>query len=68
MKIESTLEKIGFSPNEIKVYLTLNKNGSTKAGKIAKIAKIDRSSAYNSLKILQEKGMGIDRIHQEEYF
>src|SRR3989339_596831 len=57
MKIESTLEKIGFSPNEIKVYLTLNKNGSTKAGKIAKIAKIDRSSAYNSLKILQEKGL-----------
>jgi HTH-type transcriptional regulator, sugar sensing transcriptional regulator len=57
MKIESTLEKIGFSPNEIKVYLTLNRNGSTKAGRIAKLAKIDRSSAYNSLKTLQEKGL-----------
>jgi sugar-specific transcriptional regulator TrmB len=57
MKIEATLEKIGFSPNEIKVYLTLNKNGSTKAGKISKLAKIDRSSAYNSLKLLQEKGL-----------
>lgn len=55
-KIQQTLEKIGFSPNEIKVYLTLNKNGSTKAGKIAKLAKIDRSSAYNALKTLQEKG------------
>jgi sugar-specific transcriptional regulator TrmB len=54
---EHVLEKIGFSPNEIKVYLTLNKNGSTKAGKIAKLAHIDRSSAYNSLKSLQEKGM-----------
>tara|TARA_Y100000034_G_scaffold77886_1_gene93646 strand:- start:1236 stop:1949 length:714 start_codon:yes stop_codon:yes gene_type:complete len=57
MEIEKTLEKIGFSPNEIKVYLALNRNGSTKAGKISKLASIDRSSAYNSLKILQEKGM-----------
>jgi len=57
MRIEKTLEKIGFSPNEIKVYLTLNGNGSTKAGRIAKLAKIDRSSAYNSLKLLQEKGL-----------
>jgi len=56
-KIQSTLEKIGFSPNEIKVYLTLIQNGSTKAGKISKLAHIDRSSAYNSLKSLQEKGM-----------
>jgi len=56
-KITRTLEKIGFSPNEIKVYLTLNKNGSTKAGKISKLAHIDRSSAYNSLKSLQEKGI-----------
>lgn len=54
---EKVLEKIGFSPNEIKVYLTLNKHGSTKAGKIAKLAQIDRSSAYNALKLLIEKGM-----------
>ncbi len=56
-KIRATLERIGFSPNEIKVYLTLNENGSLKAGKISKIAKIDRSSAYNALKALQERGM-----------
>lgn len=56
-KIIQTLEKIGFSPNEIKVYLTLNGNGSTKAGKISKLAHIDRSSAYNALKLLIEKGM-----------
>jgi len=35
----------------------LNENGSLKAGKISKIAKIDRSSAYNALKALQERGM-----------
>ena len=57
MQIEKVLEKIGFSPNEIKVYLTLNDHGSTKAGKVAKQAKIDRSSCYNSLKLLTEKGL-----------
>lgn len=57
MEIEKVLEKLGFSPNEIKVYLTLTKQGSTPAGKISKLAKIDRSSAYNALKLLQEKGL-----------
>lgn len=56
-KITKTLEKLGFSPNEIKVYLTLNKHGSTKAGRIAKLASIDRSSGYNALKSLIEKGL-----------
>ena len=51
------LSKVGLSPNEIKDYLTLNQNGSLKAGKISKIAKIDRSSAYNAIKLLQEKGL-----------
>jgi len=57
MDIQKVLENLGFSPNEIKVYLTLNDRGSQKAGKIAKIAKIDRSSCYNALKSLQEKGL-----------
>ncbi len=56
-KTETVLENLGFSPNEIKVYLMLNDHGSSKAGKIAKIAKIDRSSCYNSLKSLTEKGL-----------
>lgn len=57
MKVEEVLENLGFTPNEIKVYLTLNDAGASKAGKIAKLAKIDRSSCYNSLKSLQEKGL-----------
>lgn len=57
MQPERVLEKLGFSPNEIKVYLTLNDHGSTKAGKIAKLAKIDRSNCYNALKSLTEKGL-----------
>ncbi len=56
-KIYSILERIGLSQNEIKVYLILNSHGSMKAGKIAKLAHIDRSSVYNALKSLIEKGM-----------
>ncbi len=51
------LEKIGLSPNETKVYLTLTDNGSLKAGVISKLAKLDRSSVYNALKLLLEKGL-----------
>lgn len=54
--VEKTLEKIGLSANEIKVYLVLNDHGSCKAGRISKLAKMDRSSAYNAIKLLLEKG------------
>jgi HTH-type transcriptional regulator, sugar sensing transcriptional regulator len=57
IQIEKVLERLGFSPNEIKTYLVLNDHGSCKAGKVAKLAKIDRSSCYNSIKSLQEKGL-----------
>lgn len=57
MDVKKVLENLGFSPNEIKVYLTLNDHGSSKAGRVAKQAKIDRSSCYNALKSLQEKGL-----------
>lgn len=57
VEVEKTLEKLGFSPNEVKVYLILNDHGSTKAGRIAKLAHIDRSSCYNALKMLLEKGL-----------
>ncbi len=55
--IERTLEKIGLAQNEIKVYLTLNDSGSLKAGRISKLAHIDRSSAYNALQMLLDKGL-----------
>jgi sugar-specific transcriptional regulator TrmB len=55
--IEKTLEKIGLAQNEIKVYLTLNDQGSMKAGRIAKLAHMDRSSAYNAIQMLLDKGL-----------
>ncbi len=56
-KITEVLRNLGLSPNEIKVYLALNDHGSSKAGKVAKIASIDRSSCYNSLQNLIQKGL-----------
>lgn len=55
-KIEESLKRIGLSENEIKIYLKLLELGSTKAGKIAKETKLDRSSAYNALTNLLNKG------------
>lgn len=55
--IEKALERVGFSQNEIKVYLTLNDHGSMKAGKVAKLAKMDRSSTYNAIQMLLDKGL-----------
>lgn len=51
------LEKLGFSGNEAKVYLSLIKLSSSKAGTIAKYSNLDRSSAYNALKSLLQKGL-----------
>lgn len=57
MDIKDRLEKIGLSPNEVKVYLYLNENGQSKAGKIAKGTYIQRSSAYAAINSLVAKGL-----------
>ncbi len=56
LDVTKTLSKIGLSQNEIKVYLTLNDNGSMKAGRLSKLAHLDRSSAYNAIQMLLDKG------------
>lgn len=51
------LEKLNFSVNEAKVYITLLRFGSSFAGAIAKEAHLDRSSTYNALNLLLERGI-----------
>tara|TARA_Y100000310_G_C20491034_1_gene719227 strand:+ start:23 stop:769 length:747 start_codon:yes stop_codon:yes gene_type:complete len=51
------LEKLNYSVNESKVYLTLIKLGASLAGKIAKESHLDRSSTYNALKGLVQRGV-----------
>ena len=57
MDVKKALEKIGLSPNEIKVYLYLVDYGQSKAGKIAKGTEIQRSSAYGAINSLVYKGL-----------
>lgn len=57
MKVERELKELGFTDNEIKVYLTLFRIGKAKAGRIAKEAALERTSTYNALKRLEEKGV-----------
>lgn len=51
------LEKLNYTVNESKVYLTLIKLGPSFAGRISKEAHLDRSSTYNALKSLIQIGV-----------
>lgn len=55
--IEEELRNLGFTDNEVKVYLTLLRIGKGKAGRISKESSLERTSTYNALKRLQEKGL-----------
>jgi sugar-specific transcriptional regulator TrmB len=59
------LEKLNYSVNESKVYLTLIKLGESLAGKIAKEAQLDRSSTYNALKMLIQRGV-VSTVHENK--
>lgn len=57
MDLEETLEHIGLSGNDAKVYLALLREGSSKAGTVAKSSELNRASTYNSLDSLVKKGL-----------
>jgi sugar-specific transcriptional regulator TrmB len=51
------LEYLGFTPNEVKVYLTLLRIGRSKAGRLAKECGLERTSTYNALQQLIRQGL-----------
>lgn len=51
------LEKIGLSKAEIKVYLALLELGSTASGRIVKETELRKSTVYESIRRLQDKGL-----------
>jgi HTH-type transcriptional regulator, sugar sensing transcriptional regulator len=57
MEIQKELESLGFTTNEVKVYLVLLRLGKSKAGRIAKECSLERTSAYNALNRLLMEGM-----------
>ncbi len=66
MSIEEELRQLDFTDNEIKVYLTLLRVGRSKAGKLSKESSIERTSTYNALKRLVEKGLVASVIESNE--
>lgn len=56
MELEK-LQKIGLNPNEIKIYLALLRLGSALAGQISKESQINRTTTYDSIERLIEKGL-----------
>lgn len=57
MSIETTLEEIGLTKNEIKIYLALLELGLTTSGFIIKKTRIHTSKVYDGLERLSEKGL-----------
>ncbi len=57
MNFNEALQKIGFSPLEATIYITLCKHGSLTGYEVAKLSGISRSNVYAALYSLQDKGM-----------
>jgi len=54
-KLKTILNQLDIIPNEIKFYFTSFKLGESTVGEIAKAAKMNRSSCYNTLGSLKQK-------------
>jgi len=54
---ENTLEEIGLSKNEAKVYLTLLEIGLSTGGQVAEKSRVHRTNVYDAIERLIEKGL-----------
>ncbi len=63
---QQTLENLGLSPNEAKIYETLVEHGETGVSQIALFAKIHRRNAYDAIKRLVDKGLCFEIFSQKE--
>jgi sugar-specific transcriptional regulator TrmB len=57
MSTQETLHKIGLNEKEIKIYVTLLKNGRTTPATLSTLTKIHRATVYNLAKGLINKGI-----------
>lgn len=65
----STLEEIGFTPSEIKVYEALLRLGDSKSGPIIREAELPGSVVYRALDKLEKKGLvGFSVINRVKHF
>ena len=66
--VQEMLIKLGLTQNESKIYLYLNKNGSTKARDVAQNQKMPRTQIYHLLNALQNKGIIIETSERPTKF
>ncbi|MFA6594354.1 MAG: helix-turn-helix domain-containing protein [Candidatus Buchananbacteria bacterium] len=57
MAVQEVLRKIGLNDKEIKIYLSLLKNGKATPATLSKLTKINRATVYNVAQSLQSKGI-----------
>lgn len=57
---QETLQLLGLSPNEAKIYETLVERGESSIGEIAVAAKVHRRNVYDSIQRLVEKGLSFE--------
>jgi sugar-specific transcriptional regulator TrmB len=68
-EIKQILEEYGLSEKEIKIYITLLSIGSSKVNEIAKRAELIRTTTYDLLKTLKEKGLvSFTNLNNKLYF
>jgi len=60
--MEQELKAFGLSDNETSAYLALLKTGSTTANRIAELTGLKRSTAYDNLALLMNKGLASKTI------
>lgn len=64
--IEEVLVSLGFSHNEVKVYLTNLTMGEATAAEVAKVACLPRTYVYDLLRNLTEKGLATSVIRRNK--
>jgi len=57
MEIKSLLKKLGLTDNEVKVYLTVVREGKIRPSKVSKITNINRTTVYSIAKELVKKNL-----------
>lgn len=63
------LEQLGLPQREIRVYLALLTGGPSSVRKLAKDTGLNRGSAYDALKSLQQRGLtGMYQKHKKQFF
>ncbi len=63
---QETLEKLGLSPNEAKIYETLVEHGEMGVSQVTSLAQVHRRNAYDAIRRLIDKGLCFEILSAKE--